>query len=67
MDDITPGPPIICADDLILSSVEGVEDEYLVTTPLEDGRRHFIPLELVDRVDDAAYLTVKHDELAEYL
>jgi hypothetical protein len=64
MDDITPGLPIICADDLILRSVEGVEDEYLVTTPLEDGRRHFIPLDLVD---DAVYLTVNRDELAEYL
>lgn len=64
---IIPGLSIICADDLIYAAVEGVELDYLVTTPLEDGQRHYIPLEVVDHVDDGVYLTVTLDELKQML
>lgn len=66
-DNIVPGLPIICADEVIYGAVEGVDDPYLVTTPLEDGQRHFIPLHLVERVDDGVYLNITHDELKQML
>ena len=62
--ELTPGLPIICADDFIHGHVEA---EYLVTTPMEDGQRHFIPLDVVDYVDDGVYLSITSDELQQLL
>ncbi len=65
--DLTPGLPIICADDFIHGHVEGMNSEYLITTPMEDGQRHFIPLNVVDYVDDGVYLSITNDELQQLL
>lgn len=67
MNDMTPRRPIIGAGELILSSVHGVEDEYLVTIPQVHGQRHFLPLDLVDQVVSVTFLNVTRDELAESL
>ncbi|WP_022802865.1 DUF2171 domain-containing protein [Deinococcus ficus] len=67
MDNITPGLPIICTDNVVHGTAEFTEREYLVTAPLDDGRRHFIPLTLIDRVDDAVRLNVDHHQLLEIL
>ena len=67
MDNITPGLPIICTDTVVHGTAEFTEREYLVTAPLDDGRRHFIPLTLIDRVDDAVRLNVDHHQLLEIL
>lgn len=66
-EEIVPGLPIICADDLIFGHVEGVEPPYLLTTPMEDGHRHYIPLDVVDRVEDGVHLTLTSDELSQHL
>ena len=65
--DLIPGLPIICADDFIHGHAQGVESDYLVTTPMEDGQRHFIPLNVVDHVGDGVYLTVTREELQQLL
>ncbi|GGO24601.1 DUF2171 domain-containing protein [Deinococcus humi] len=65
--DLVSGLPIICADDFIHGHAESVESEYLVTTPMEDGQRHFIPLNVVDHVDDGVYLNITSDELQQLL
>ncbi|WP_147363949.1 DUF2171 domain-containing protein [Deinococcus cavernae] len=67
MDNITPGLPIICTDDLIFAHAEGVEHNYVRTAPMPDGQRHYIPLEIVGRVGDGVYLTVSSEELRKML
>lgn len=67
VEDITPGLPIICADELIFGYTEGVEQDYLITAPLTDGQRHFIPLNVIDHVDDGVYLSLTSDELQQIL
>ena len=64
---LTPGLPIICADEFVHGHVEGMNSEYLITTPMEDGQRHFIPLNVVDHVDDGVYLKITSDELQQLL
>ncbi len=66
-EEITPGLPIICTDDLIYGHVEGTEQDYLITTTMKDGQRHYIPLDVVDHVDDGVYLSITSDELAQLL
>jgi len=65
--DVVSGLPIICADDLIHGYAEDMERDYLRTTPLADGERHFIPAEVIDHVDDAVYLRVTREELLRLL
>lgn len=65
--DLSPGLPIICSDDVVHGHVEGTEPGYLVTRPMEDGRRHFIPLNVVDHVDGGVYLKVTNHELQQLL
>lgn len=66
-EEIVPGLPIICADDLIFGYVEGVEDPYLLTTPMEDGQRHYLPLSVIEHVEDGVYLSLTRDELSQLL
>lgn len=66
-DELIPGLPIICADKFIHGHIEGVESWYLITTPMEDGQRHFIPLDVVTHVDDGVHLSITHDELQRLL
>ncbi|KQR01084.1 DUF2171 domain-containing protein [Deinococcus sp. Leaf326] len=63
MNEVVSGLPIICADDLIHGYAEGIERDYLLTTPFGDGHRHFIPIEVIEQVGDAVYLKVTPEEL----
>lgn len=60
---ITAGMPILCADGVPYGTVEAIEREYLRTMPTPDGRKHFIPLDQVARVDQAVHLHVTYDAL----
>ena len=66
-EEIVPGLSIICEDGLVFGSVEAVEPPYLLTTPMHDGQRHYLPLGTVERVEDAVYLALSHDELLQLL
>jgi hypothetical protein len=64
---IEPGMAIVCTDGVVYGLADGTEREYLRTAPTVDGRRHFIPLSEVARVDDAVYLRLNHSQLLEIL
>lgn len=57
------GLPIICADGVQQGTAEAIDREYVRTTPGADGHRHFIPLDVVARVDGAVHLSLTHEQL----
>ncbi|WP_255639565.1 DUF2171 domain-containing protein [Deinococcus betulae] len=54
---------IICADGLVHSFVDELDEQYIRTVRDEGGHHRSVPLDAVEQVEDAVCLNLTQDEL----